>query len=107
MKCETEVYGLVTGPTWLRPTLKQELIEMGYVQNPYDRCIYSLHGDHDMVIGNAVLDVDDLVEGGTGGHRKRMDRFYKNYKCGKQLRIKDNRDEGTLIVGRRVVQRDA
>lgn len=58
------------------------------------------------MIGNVVLDVGDLIEGGTDEHRRRMDRFYKKYKCGKQLRIKDNRDDGTLVVGRRVVQRE-
>lgn len=46
LRCETEVYVLVTGQMWLRSTLKQEFLEKGYVQNPYDRCIYSLHGDH-------------------------------------------------------------
>ena len=40
--CETEVYGLISGPSWLRQSLVADLEAMGYQRNPYDRCIMTL-----------------------------------------------------------------
>ena len=33
---ETEIYGLVSGPSWLRASLTVDLLAAGYVKNPYD-----------------------------------------------------------------------
>jgi hypothetical protein len=98
--CGTEVYGLVSGPMWLRETLVEDFTKLGYIQNPYDKCLFSLFTDHEYIEGNVMLDVDDLVEGGSPEHRRRMNMFYTKYKFGKILRIKDAGNQGTLIIGR-------
>ena len=107
LMCETEVYGLVSGPSWLRSSLREEIVKIGYVQNPYDKCIYTLKGKSDdgMTEGNVLLDVDDFVEGGTGVHRKNMQAIYEKYEFGKSLDIRELGDAGTLFAGRRVKQR--
>ena len=38
----TEVYGLVSGPSWWRRSLLEVLLQLGYKLNPYDRCVLSL-----------------------------------------------------------------
>ena len=40
--CETEVYGLISGPSWLRQSLVSDLEELGYVRNYYDKCVMTL-----------------------------------------------------------------
>ena len=40
--CETEVYGLISGPSWLRQSLVADLEKLGYVKNPYDKCMMTL-----------------------------------------------------------------
>ena len=40
--CETEVYGLISGPSWLRQSLVRDLEALGYRRNPYDKCIMTL-----------------------------------------------------------------
>ena len=104
--CETEVYGLVSGPMWLRETLVEDFTKLGYIQNPYDKCLFSLFTDNEYIEGNVMLDVDDLVEGGSPEHRRRVNMFYTKYKFGKILKIKDAGNQGTLIIGRRVRQHD-
>ena len=42
LKVETELYGLVSGPSWLRASRSMDLMEAGYVKNHYDRCVYTL-----------------------------------------------------------------
>ena len=78
---------------------------MGYQQNPYDKCTYSLKVQkQEAMEGNIMLDVDNLVEGGGPKHRQLMDDLYKRYKFGKILRIRDAGEAGALIIGRRVSQ---
>jgi len=105
LRCDTEVYGLVSGPAWLRATLLVEFRNMAYIQNKYDKCLFSFMGPGDKIIGNVLLDVDDLVEAGSPEHRKMMENFYKKYQFGKVLRVKDAGEAGTLVIGRRVRQR--
>ena len=38
----TEVYGLVSGPSWWRRSLLDVLLKLGYQLNPYDRCVLTL-----------------------------------------------------------------
>ena len=40
--CETEVYGLISGPSWLRQSLVATFEALGYRRNPYDKCIVML-----------------------------------------------------------------
>ena len=42
LRVETEIYGLVSGPRWLRASLTVDLLAAGYVKNPYDKCLFSL-----------------------------------------------------------------
>ena len=38
LRVETEIYGLVSGPSWLRASLTVDLLAAGYVKNPYYTC---------------------------------------------------------------------
>ena len=40
--CETEVYGLISGPSWLRQSLVADLEQLGYEKNHYDKCVMTL-----------------------------------------------------------------
>ena len=42
LMAETEVYGLISGSSWLRQSLVAQFEEMGYRRNPYDKCIMTL-----------------------------------------------------------------
>ena len=107
MLCETEVYGLISGPSWLRQSLVADLEELGYVKNLYEKCSMSLpprKSSEVLNLGNVLIEVDDILEGGDEEHRGRMEIFYKKYQCGKQKRLLDLGKEGTLISGIRVIQ---
>ena len=105
LKVETELYGLVSGPSWLRASLSMDLQEAGYVKNHYDRCMYTLPSKNGKKSsGQVLLDVDDFIEGGDDRHRKVMDKFYEKYKCGKAVDLVAAGDEGTLFAGRRISQ---
>ena len=45
---ETEIYGLVSGPSWLRASLTVDLLAAGYVKNPYDKCLFTLFPSDDI-----------------------------------------------------------
>ena len=75
LKVETELYGLVSGPSWLLSTM--DLQEAGYVKNHDDRCMYTLPSKNGKKSsGQVLLDVDDFIEGGDEKHRKVMDKFH-------------------------------
>ena len=101
------VYGLVCGPMWLREELAEDFTKLGHMQNPYDKCLFSLLTNTEHIKGNVMLDVDDMVEGGSAEHRCPLEMFSGKYKFGKLLRIKDAGKQGTLIIGRRVRQLSA
>ena len=44
---ETEIYGLVSGPSWVRASLTVDLLAAGYVKNPYDTCVFTLFSNED------------------------------------------------------------
>ena len=69
---ETEIYGPVSGPSWLRASLTVDLLDAGYVKNPYDRCLFTLFSTGDMSEGQVLIDVDDFIEGGKETQRKPM-----------------------------------
>eukprot|EP00973_Karenia_brevis_P007446 1006978-Karenia_brevis.AAC.1 len=83
---ETEVYGLISGPSWLRQSLVADVEYMGYQRNPYDKRIMTLPSKTDSKIneGIVLIEVDDILEGGPSHrHREYFARFYKRWKCGK------------------------
>ena len=79
LMCETEVYGLISGPSWLRQSLVADFEEWGYVRNPYDRCVMTLKHpkDQNITSGTVLIEVDDLLEGGDEHHHARMRQFYQ------------------------------
>ena len=95
LMAETEVYGLISGPSWLRQSLVVQFESMGYVRNPYDKCIMTLprqtsggvlhpgkpqdkSGRNPYVNEGIIsIEVDVILEGGTDVHRKRMTSFYE------------------------------
>ena len=101
---ETEIYGLVSGPSWLRASLTLDLLAAGYVKNPYDKCLFTLFSNEDTSEGQVLIDVDEFIKGGKEPHRQAMDRFYTKYRCGKSIDLLSVGQEGTLFAGRRVVQ---
>ena len=101
---ETEIYGLVSGPSWLRASLTVDLLDAGYVKNPYDKCLFTLFSSDETSEGQLLLDVDDFIEGGEETHRKTMEGFYDKYRCGKAVDLRPAGQEGTRFAGRRVVQ---
>ena len=105
--CETEVYGLISGPSWLRQSLVADFESMGYRRNPYDKCVMSLPSTDPKTTvsdGYVLIEVDDLLESGNEVHRANMKKFYARYKCGKMKNLRDLGHEGTLISGIRVIQ---
>ena len=65
--CETEVYGLISGPSWLRQSLVADLQNLGYQVNKYDKCIMTLPSDSNGIMndGLVLIEVDDILEGGN------------------------------------------
>ena len=85
--CETEVYGLISGPSWLRQSLVADFEALGYRRNQYDKCVMTLpsqagSGSYTNE-GIVLIEVDDLLEGGGPAHREQMKKFYAKYQCGK------------------------
>ena len=79
---ETEVYGLISGPSWLRQSLVADFEALGYERNPYDKCIMTLadpKAENHLNAGVLLIEVDDILEGGNDQHRNRMEKFYANY----------------------------
>ena len=73
---DTEIHGLVSGPSWLRARLTVDLLAAGYVKNPYDKCLFTLFSFGEISEGQMLMDVDDFIEGGKETHRKAMESFY-------------------------------
>ena len=62
LRVETELYGLVSGPSWLRASLSIDLQEAGYVKDHYDRCMYTLPSKNGKKSsGQVLLDLDDFI----------------------------------------------
>ena len=72
---ETEIYGLVSGPIWLRASLTVDLSAAGYVKSRTRMTSVCSNGDTSE--GQVLIDVDDFIEGGKEPHRKAMDSFYE------------------------------
>ena len=104
LRVETEISGLVSGPSWLRASLTVDLLAAGCVKNPYDKCLFTLFSSDETSEGQLLLDVDDFIEGGKETHRKTMEGFYDKYRCGKVVDLMSAGQEGTRFARRRVVQ---
>jgi hypothetical protein len=81
--CETEVYGLISGPSWLRQSLVSDLESLGYRRNPYDKCVMMLPPSgsvrNNINDGIVLIEVDDILEGGNAEHQKRMDKTSRSW----------------------------
>ena len=108
LMAETEVYGLISGPSWLRQSLVADFEAFGYVRNLYDKCVMTLppSGSNRAVLNEGVIliEVDDILEAGGKTHRDTIEKFYAKYQCGKRKKLQDLGDEGTRISGIRVKQ---
>ena len=93
-----------SGPSWLRASLTVDLLAAGYVENLYDKYLFTLFSSDETSEGQLLLDVDDFIEDGKETHRKTMEGFYDKYRCGKAVDIMLAGQEGTRFAGRRVVQ---
>ena len=81
-----------------------DLLAAGYVENPFDKCLFTLFSSDETSEGQLLLDVDDFIEGGKETHRKTMEGFYDKYRCGKAVDLRSAGQEGIRFAGRRVVQ---
>ena len=66
----TEVYGLVSGPAWWRVSFVKQFLDRGYKVVSIDRCALVLPGKEpgSPTEGLAVLEMDDVLEGGGDRH---------------------------------------
>ena len=104
LRVETEIYGLVSGPSWLRASLTVDLLAAGKRKNPYDKCLFTLLSSDETSEGQLLLDVDDFIEGGNETHRETMRKFYDKYRCGEAIDLRSAGQEGARFARRRVVQ---
>ena len=51
-----------------------------------------------------MIKVDDILEGGTEVHRKRMETFYERWECSKKRNLRECGKDGSIISGIHVVQ---
>ena len=54
--------------------------------------------------GVMLVEVDDILEGGTEAHRRRREISYERWKCGKKQNLRECGDDGGMISGVHVVQ---
>ncbi|CAK9044748.1 unnamed protein product [Durusdinium trenchii] len=103
---ETEVYGLVSGPSWWRCSLLGIAEKLGYKVCPYDRCVLTLPGEKADEMtptdGFMVIDVDDIAEAGNDRHRAKMEELRKLLKFGKIEALFDS--NGSSYAGRQIKQ---
>jgi hypothetical protein len=60
-ECLKALYGLIeSGRLWF-DTIKEKLLEQGYVQNPYEPCIFNKWHDDAQVQSTIGVYVDDLI----------------------------------------------
>jgi hypothetical protein len=101
------IYGLVSGPAWVRASAIESYVELDYVLNPYDRCVLALPapaGARDQrAKGIVVLEIDLFFEPGDADHRRRQAALDIEYKFGKDIDVYEV-TEGAMRAGRRVKQ---
>ena len=104
------MYGLVSGPSWWRRSLLELITNrLGYVLNPYDKCVLTLPSESSRpdapTEGFIVIEVDDLAEAGSEKHVKKMKELEKLLKFGKIEELYGNKD-GSTYAGRHIQQMD-
>eukprot|EP00435_Cladocopium_sp_Y103_P028601 s1454_g7.t1 len=108
----TEVYGLVSGPSWWRRSLLEILVKsLGYRVNVYDRCLLTLDGPETKntkdpwvkTRGILVLEVDDILEAGDETHRQKMSELEARLRFGKVVDLQ-KAEGGSGYAGRRLRQ---
>lgn len=104
----TEIYGLVSGPSWWRRSLiKVVTDELGYKLNEYDKCVATLPSTdrkgNALTEGFLVIEVDDIAEAGNARHQAKMDELEKRLKFGKVENLFGD-PEGSMYAGRRIRQ---
>ncbi|CAL1150714.1 unnamed protein product, partial [Cladocopium goreaui] len=106
----TEIYGLVTGPSWWRRTLLKTATEkLKYEVNCYDRCILTLPAEESkrgspgaLSDGFIVIEVDDIAEAGGPRHLEKMKQLESMLTFGKVENLQSA--EGTNYAGRHLRQ---
>ena len=86
LMCNTEVYGLTSGPSWLRQSLMAFFINKGYVRNHYEKCALALPPSESPKTkdsplynqGVVLIEVDDILEGGNDQYRKLMEETHRS-----------------------------
>ena len=65
-----------------------DLLAAHSMENPYDKCLFTLLSSDETSEGQLLLDVDDFKEGGKETHRKAMEGFYDKYRGGKAVDLR-------------------
>ncbi|CAE7473706.1 GIP, partial [Symbiodinium necroappetens] len=102
----TEVYGLVSGPSWWRSSLLQRLYKHNYHLCPYESCVLVLPGEKpgDPTEGVSVVEVDDLVEAGSQKHRDKLAALEKEIRFGKITNLLEASEQESTYAGRTLRQ---
>ncbi|CAK8993884.1 unnamed protein product [Durusdinium trenchii] len=103
----TEIYGLVSGPSWWRRTLlKIATEELGYHVSVYDKCVLTLPAQdaspEALTEGYMVIEVDDIIEAGGKRHEALMKRMEERLNFGKIDELYGT--SGTSYAGRHLKQ---
>ena len=103
----TEVYGLVSGPSWWRRSLlKISTEKLGYQVNVYDKCILTLPSEDPRegapTQGFMVIEVDDIAEAGNAKHLAKMKELEEMLKFGKIDNLQC--ESGSSYAGRHLKQ---
>ena len=104
----TEVYGLVSGPSWWRKSFLKILTQqLAYRICPFDRCVLTLDSESRAegaeTQGILVIEIDDVLEAGGEEHAKRMQWLEDRLRFGKAVVLQDE-PSGTAYAGRRIQQ---
>ena len=106
----TEVYGLVSGPSWGRRSLLEILVkELNYRVNVYDRCVLTLDQEEGKDFkdpniptrGIVVFEIDDMLEAGDEVHRQKMQLLEQRLHFGKVVDLQST-EGGSGYAGRRL-----
>jgi hypothetical protein len=75
-ECLKALYGLIeSGKLWY-DTIKEKLIKNGYVQNPYEPCIFNKWHEDKQVQSTIGVYVDDLITTCKNEHRNSRVNYY-------------------------------
>ncbi|CAE7161128.1 unnamed protein product, partial [Symbiodinium necroappetens] len=99
----TEIYGLVSGPSWWRSTFLLRTTRLGYKVCPFEPCVLTLPGTEpaSATRGALVIEVDDVVECGDDRHRECVSELEKTIKFGKSINVQETE---TMYAGRSLKQ---